>query len=199
MKKILVSQRPCYDKKYKEKFDKVDNKLLDLIIKLNFIPILVPNLDLKTFLKWIKNIEFGGILLSGGGDIGTKETQNRDRVEKYLYNLLIKKKKPIIGICRGMQFISKLNGVRLKKVKHHVRKKHKITTSENKNFIVNSYHNYSISKCPKNFMIVSKSDDDEIESIRHKKLPIYGCMWHPERESNLSQYDKYILKKIYLS
>ena len=149
MKKILVSQRPCYDKKYKEKFDKVDNKLLDLIIKLNFIPILVPNLDLKTFLKWIKNIEFGGILLSGGGDIGTKETQNRDRVEKYLYNLSIKKKKPIIGICRGMQFISKLNGVRLKKVKHHVRKKHKITTSENKNFIVNSYHNYSISKCPK--------------------------------------------------
>ena len=72
MKKILVSQRPCYDKKYKEKFDKVDNKLLDLIIKLNFIPILVPNLDLKTFLKWIKNIEFGGILLSGGGDIGQK-------------------------------------------------------------------------------------------------------------------------------
>ena len=66
-----------------------------------------------------------------------------------------------------MQFISKLNGVRLKKVKHHVRKKHKITTSENKNFIVNSYHNYSISKCPKNFMIVSKSDD-EIESILTK-------------------------------
>ena len=41
MKKILVSQRFCYDKKYKENFDKIDHKLLDLLIKLNFTPILV--------------------------------------------------------------------------------------------------------------------------------------------------------------
>ena len=198
MKKILVSQRFCYDKKYKENFDKIDHKLLDLLIKLNFTPILVPNLDIKIFLKWIKSINFDGILLSGGGDIGVRETLNRDKVERYLYNLSIKKRKPVIGICRGMQFISKLNGVRLKRVKNHVRKKHKITTLDNQNLIVNSYHNYSISKCPKDFITMSKSDDGLIESILHNKLPIYACMWHPERENYLSQYDKNIFKKIYL-
>ena len=63
--------RPCYDKNIKK--NKSYNKLLDLIIKLNFIPILCTKFRFKNILKWIKNIEFGGILLSGGGDIGTKK------------------------------------------------------------------------------------------------------------------------------
>ena len=62
MKKILVSLRYCYDKKYKHNYDKVDHKLIDLLIKLNFVPILVPNMDLKIFSKWIKNIVIDGVL-----------------------------------------------------------------------------------------------------------------------------------------
>ena len=197
MKKILVSLRYCYDKKYKHNYDKVDHKLIDLLIKLNFVPILVPNMDLKIFSKWIKNIVIDGVLLSGGGDIGTKDTLKRDKVEKYLYDLSITKKKPLIGICRGMQFISKLNGIKLQKVKGHVRKRHKVIINKKMNLIVNSYHDYSITKCPENFKIIAKSYDGQIESILQKKLPIYGCMWHPERDKNLSAYDKNMFNKIY--
>ena len=35
---------------------------------------------------------------------------------------------------------------------------------------VNSYHDYSLKSCPKNFFITTKSVDGNIESIKHKKF-----------------------------
>ena len=36
-----------------------------------------------------------------------------------------------------------------------------------------------------------------IESIIHKDLYIYGCMWHPEREKKILKNDKIYFKKIF--
>ena len=69
-----------------------------------------------------------------------------------------------------------------------IRKRHKII-SVKKDYIfpkiVNSYHNYSISTCPKNYEVTAYSNDRVIEGLRHKKLNWEGWMWHPERDKNL--------------
>ena len=39
------------------------------------------------------------------------------------------------------------------------------------------------------------SDDNTIEGFYHSKLPIFGIMWHPEREQN-HQNEK-IIRKIF--
>ena len=54
---------------------------------------------------------------------------------------------------------------------------------------VNSYHNFCISKCPKNYSIIAMSDDKSIEAMKHRRLPWEGWMWHPEREIEFSPQD----------
>lgn len=197
MKNILISQRSTYHRIRKEYNDSIDLRLTDLLIEMGCRPILIPNLEHKKFLKWIKNLPFDGIVLSGGGDIGTIENKFRDKIEDYLIIRSKNKKIPLFGICRGMQMISKFYGSKLISVKNHVNKRHKVFF-KNKNYTtVNSYHNFSINKCPKNFIVLSKSIDENIESIIHKDLPMYGCMWHPEREKKKLTYDKVIFKKIF--
>jgi N5-(cytidine 5'-diphosphoramidyl)-L-glutamine hydrolase len=197
MKNILISQRSTYNKNYKEFNDSIDLRLTSLLIEMGYRPILIPNLEYNRFLKWIKNLVFDGIVLSGGGDIGTKENKFRDKIEYYLIAKSKNKKIPLFAICRGMQILSKFYGSRLISVKNHVKKRHKVFL-KNKDYItVNSYHNFSIDKCPKNFLVLTKSDDDNIESIIHKDLPVYACMWHPEREKKKLKYDKNFFKKIF--
>jgi putative glutamine amidotransferase len=197
MKNILISQRSTYNKIYREYNDSMDLRLSNLLIEMGYRPILIPNLEYKKFLKWIRNLIFDGIVLSGGGDIGTKENKYRDRIEHYLISKSKNKKIPLFAICRGMQILSKFYGSKLIAVNNHVRKRHKVFF-KNKDYItVNSYHNFSIDKCPKNFMIITKSNDGNIESVIHKNLSIYGCMWHPEREKKILENDKIYIKKIF--
>ncbi len=196
MKNILVTQRTDYIKNRKQFIDSIDQRLTDFIIKAGYRPILVPNNDYKIFLSWLNKLKYSGIILSGGGDVGAKENINRDKIESHLINLAFKKKIPLFSICRGMQMLGYKMGIRLKRVKGHVNVRHKVFF-ENKSIVVNSFHNYSLTECPKNFNIISKSLDKNIESIIHKKLPIYGCMWHPEREKKIKVYDIKMFKKIF--
>ena len=78
-------------------------------------------------------------------------------------------------------------GATLSKVSGHVHSRHKlngIISSE-----VNSYHNYAIKTCPKNYTVLAKTCDQSIEAIRHAWLPWEGWMWHPEREWGFARDD----------
>ena len=97
-----------------------------------------------------------------------------------------------------MQVLGKYFNVKLVKVKNHVKVNHYIYFK--KKIIVNSYHNFSLTKCPKNFKIEYKSLDGNIESIESKRIKIYACMWHPERYKkfkNLTDIKK--LKNFFLN
>ena len=93
-----------------------------------------------------------------------------------------------------MQLIGKYFNVKLIKVNNHVKLDHYIF-SEKKKFKVNSYHNYSLIKCPKGFNIEYQSLDGNIESIESISKKIYACMWHPERYKKFKKID---IKKIRL-
>lgn len=182
MKKIIISQRLVYHQDQRgEVLDGLDRRFADYIIgDLGNLLYPVPNfnLDRRLLDAWIANINPDLIILSGGGDVG--EDLIRDNIESRLIDVSEQLDIPLLGICRGMQQIAMRQGVHLQRVSDHVGNTHEV--SGDYNMRVNSWHNYSIKSCPPHFEVTSRSEDFEIESIRHESLKIEGWMWHPERE-----------------
>ena len=189
-KYVILTLREDYIAKRKERRDAVDQKIISWILKLNLIPILISN---KSDLKFIKLINPVGLILSGGNDINPKS--NRFKTEKKLINWAKKNKKPLLGICHGLQMIAYLNGSKMKKVKGHVNTKHKlISISKEIKFPrkVNSFHNLTLANCPKNFFVTAYSPEYFIEAIKHSFLKWEGWMWHPERDK---KFNKLLIKR----
>jgi len=202
MKKILVTQRMYIDKHTKEYRDAMDINLSKFLIESKLLPIIAPNslskFSNKNFDTYLNAIKPDGLLLSGGEDFGINKI--RDITELMLLKHFTQKKLPIIGICRGMLLLSKFFGAKLGKISGHVRTRHQcIISTKDKLFPknINSYHNFNIRNCPKNFYITVKSNDNSIEAIKHKKFKWEGWMWHPEREHKFNSYSKKRMFKIF--
>lgn len=184
---FAVSQRVDVVSDRGEKRDSLDQRLTNLLSIAGIWPILVPNtlVSRNELGDWLDAISPSGIVLSGGNNIG--EFPERDETERFLLDRASEKSLPVLGICRGMQMMAVWAGGSLKQVTGHVRSRHKLTgeiTDE-----VNSYHDYSPAECPPSFEVMARSEDGEIEAIRHSSLPWQGWMWHPEREAETSASD----------
>ena len=195
--KIAITQRIDFIESYNEYRSSLDIRLINLISIIEFIPIIIPNgLSSTDLITWLNQVKPHGILLSGGNNIG--EYAIRDDLESGVYKWALEKGKPILGICRGMQFINYINGGKLKQVENHVSKKHEIYILPESNIIIrNSFHELALSKCPKNFIITHLSHDNIIEGIEHKEHKIKGIMWHPERELTFEDYDMELIQAFY--
>ena len=196
MKKyVLISQSLIYNKARNELSDFIDIRLINFFIKLNYIPITISNFYNNPDF-YLNSFRFSAIILTGGSDFG--KFPRRDKLENNLIKYSIRKKVPLIGICRGMQMINRFFNGRLIKIDHHVRDNHLIRdTKNNRTIMVNSYHNYAISekKIHKDLLILFRClKDSSIEAFKHRKYKILGIMWHPEREKTFKNYDKKLIK-----
>lgn len=195
MKKVLITQRIDKIGSFNEERDNLDVNLIKFLEKVRLMPILLPNryLDQKTYIKKIKP---DGIILSGGGDPLKKDQRRKNEINLIKYS--ITKNIPLIGICRGAQVINLFYGGQIKKVKGHVRKFHKIKLDKGKKIKVNSFHDLGFDEnmLGKELISLSKSNDGIVKYFRHKKLNIFGIMWHPERNKKFQNYDLKLFKNI---
>ena len=211
MKRIIVTQRIDYIDNYNETRESIDQALIELLIKCNFIPIPISNKLITYNLsnthpekhqnlldEFLSSTRPNALILSGGNDIG--EYTDRDETENFLLNWASKNKKPVLGICRGMQMINYWAGGKLSKVSNFVGKSHRLLPTVNsKNWPnkVKCYHNLAISKCPPDFEIKANYEDGIIAAIKHKVLPWEGWMWHPERQENSKEINSNRLKNLF--
>lgn len=154
--------------------------------------------------------DYDGLILCGGNDInpsyyneevnGSVDIDaNRDASEYELLKAFIAAKKPIMGICRGCQFLNIAFGGTLHQdisnAKEHSSFSdydliHSVTATHGsfihslygEQFMVNSFHHQAVNKLGNDLeVIMTASDGKIIEGIKHKALPIFGVQWHPER------------------
>lgn len=179
------------------------------------LPIMLPLTDDESELLQAYNM-CDGILLTGGHDVGTdvyhqqaKETCGipcslRDKMESYILEQSLKDDKPVLGICRGIQFMNAYMGGDLYqdlpteyecKVEHHMeapydRKAHVVEVLANTLLAdiigsglhnVNSYHHQAVKELAPGLTVMAVSEDGLVEAIsvdNHKF--IVGVQWHPE-------------------
>ena len=197
---IAISQRIDDLVEIKERRDCLDQKLSEWVELIGAIPVGVPNSMGRNLEVWLNSLNPKGFILSGGNNIGA--FKSRDNTEKILIDYASSNKLPLLGICRGMQMLGSYNKTPLIKVLNHVGKRHMLKGELVNNGElpkeVNSFHDYALKKCPKDYEILSISEDETIEAIRNTKLNWEGWMWHPEREYPFSKIDLKRAKKIFI-
>ncbi|MFA5879142.1 MAG: gamma-glutamyl-gamma-aminobutyrate hydrolase family protein [Candidatus Margulisiibacteriota bacterium] len=204
MKKILVTQRLIKNENYEEIRDALDVNWAKLFMELNYLPILLPTYF--NFRDYFDNFKIDGIFLTGGNDLSSVNNNllsiDRDKFEKSLIEYGCEKSIPIFGVCRGMQLIAEFFGSDFKLVQNHVNIRHDLLPDNNSRYIkeiveireVNSFHNYAINYLADSLQVVCTSEDGVIEAIEHKSLPIFGQMWHTEREKSFPEPELNLIK-----
>ncbi len=149
-----------------------------------------------------------GFLVIGGDDLNPNlynETNDEglskdirdylDELDKAVIKHATDTKKPLLGICRGIQSLAATNGKKLYQdipsanLNHpHEGKFHNVLKVNNtplasrlpQEFMVNTFHHQCVKELPEGF-VTTFVNGDVIEGIEHTTLPQYGFQWHPER------------------
>jgi len=195
-----------------------ENEMASYLSKEEALPLLIPNLETKMLYKFLDQID--ALIIQGGPDLDPKtygETPINpdkwpgdpylDKYNKKILDYFRNKKKPILGICRGCQYINCYFGgtlyqdlltqypealmhrdaFRYDALSHSI-KIHPggilepIYGLENLK-PVNSIHHQGIKKLGKGLKIEATSlEDNIIEAISYTKDEefILGVQWHPE-------------------
>lgn len=191
---------------------------IDAVIRAGGAPIILPlSNDHEVIDRMSEQLD--GLMLSGGNDIhpntyGEEPYDDlfdlsilRDRVEGRLLDNAIKRNIPVIGICRGMQFINIHNGgtlyqdivkdlphaldhelsTKAKTEEHrahhvHIEKDSKLYSLVGKDILdTNTHHHQAIKKLGDGLKIAAKSPDGIVEAIEtDDDRFIIGVQGHPE-------------------
>ncbi len=194
MKLGLISQRVDEIKDYGEVRDGLDTQWHELFKRLDagFVPL--PNQP-QTVAVILERLCPDFIVLSGGNN-PVKYGGNvpgRDAVDDLLIEFAVKRKVPLLGVCRGMQSIGLFFGGTLKAVEGHVATRHIVTGVINRE--VNSYHGYALDNIKDDLEVLARDETGVIEAVCHKSHLISGIMWHPERVNGFDDRDVHFIKE----
>ncbi|OGT52840.1 MAG: hypothetical protein A3F17_05465 [Gammaproteobacteria bacterium RIFCSPHIGHO2_12_FULL_41_15] len=181
MKIIAVSQRVTTISDDLAIHDAIDQRWYLFLAKCGVSPFLIPNN--KPQAVNLLNINIEGVLFTGGNDHET-----RNETEIFLLNYAINKKIPVIGVCHGMQMLQRFFGITLDPIKNHIKTKQKIITQSGSR-TVNSYQTLGTTTSVDVLKVLATSGDGIIKAVQHNDLPLYGIMWHPERNNPFDQQD----------
>lgn len=156
---------------------------------------------------------FDGLVVTGGADVaphfyGQENTKSYpealdiDEADLYLYHAFDRRKKPILGICRGIQLVNVAAGGTLKQdIPGHNQRNFdppvardafcqtcrfientKMYAIFGESYGMNSFHHQCVDTVAPGFIVSAYSEDGIIEAI--EKDHITAVQWHPERHVN---------------
>lgn len=200
MLRVGISQRVDPYPGRNETRDALDQRWATLLWTLDIILVPLPNLC-PAAPSYFKALELDGFILSGGNDIG--EMPERDGLEAEVLKFAGRNGQPVLGVCRGMQFMNSFLGGTLEEVSGHIATSHPISgplTDTNKYQNVNSYHGQGIriKGLARTLVMTAQSDDGVVEACAHTSLPWIGIMWHPERNDPVDPRDSTLIRNHFL-
>lgn len=167
-----------------------------------------------------------GLLAPGGHDIAPElygeqideacgiYTLYEDDYDMELIKEAVSQKKPVFGICRGMQIINVLYGGTLYQdipTQYSEELLHTRVTPDEENFHtvdieknsylakvlgvteavqVNTSHHQAVKDVAEGFVVTAKAPDGIIEAIENTDASVLCVQWHPERLQNMEIYQK---------
>jgi len=211
---VVVTRRTV--RKHRQ-IDYVAELHLELLTRLGMLPVMVPVVPgtLANVSQYARGMR--GLLLVEGGDVeperyggpaaGQLEEIHpiRDEIETRLARLALKRRLPILGICRGSQLVnvacggtlygdvrSELGpGVKHVDADHYDEYRHPVTILPDtplarwyrtSTLRVNSYHHQGVRTLARRFRPMARTDDGLIEAYYDPKARfIVGLQFHPER------------------
>jgi putative glutamine amidotransferase len=161
---------------------------------------------------WLEKNKINGIILSGGGDVdprlyggnpedSSEVSRQRDDFEIKLIQSAVKKRLPILGICRGCQILNVARGGTLRNLDdnktladiHFNSNGHPVTLAEGSRLeeisktqrlaIVGSYHRQAVMRLGRNLRITATGPGGVIEAIEGNAPGdpwLVAVQWHPE-------------------
>lgn len=198
MRTVIYTQRVEIVETYRERRDCADRRIAEYIHTCGFLPVPLPN-KAELAETILQNLQPKGIILTGGNSLVQYggNAPERDAMDAELIRLAVQYKVPLYGFCRGMQSILYYYGNELVNVEGHAGVRHDVQEG-NESYEVNSYHNQACRelKAGCGLKVTAKTADGIIEAVCHENLPIFGTMWHPEREEKFAEKDIERVKKI---
>ena len=206
---LLVSTRVVEETAYVEKRSAIAYEYVEFLESLGYTLILVPANTEKA--EEYLSLPHVGVILTGGNTVPPSRNMKseeehgipdgvhpeRDRVERSLIEGAMQVATPVIGICRGMQFINGFfGGTTSYGIEGHVATKH-LLRSENpllKDQSVNSYHGDGImfDGVSSDLRVIATTTKLCVEAVYHPDHPILGLQWHPERQD--CPFDRQIIQ-----
>ena len=172
-----------------------------------------------------------GILFTGGQDVnpafyGERKKQEcgeicseRDEMEKYFYRRSMLENRPILGICRGIQFINVMAGGTLYQdvttehpsgIQHRQTPPYDVPVHEveiledtplrqllkSDKISVNSYHHQAIRELGDDLISMAVSPDGLVEAVcMPDKKFVWAVQWHPEFSYQKDENSRRIFQK----
>jgi putative glutamine amidotransferase len=190
------------------RYIRIKENYVNAILRAGGVPVLSAHGDADTYARIAD-----GVLFSGGSDInpihyGEKPYKedchymdDRDEMELAICKSFYELKKPMLGVCRGIQTINVALGGTLvqdipsmvelsahsqrlfDKPAHYVKSTpgSKMRELFGEEFIVNTHHHQSVKDCAPGLRATVLTDEGVIEAVEHESLPIIAAQWHPER------------------
>lgn len=183
-----------------------------VLTEVGAVAMILPMVETKEAI-WYQSQAIDGLVLSGGGDVspllyGQEPAEGigqvdsaRDRWEMALCRLIIQQKKPLLGICRGMQVLNiVLGGDVYPDIRTQAGRLSHWQTSEvgslwhtvhhstcsmlerlfGSKLAVNSYHHQAVRRIGEGLTISAMATDGTVEAIEGEQGRLLGVQYHPE-------------------
>ena len=173
----------------------------------------VPN-NIADSEAWMDAVSPDALILSNGNDLDAEPV--RDRCEHQVMTWALEKKVPLLGVCRGLQFVNRYFGggqtlgLSQETGQNHVACQHDIAVTHPafhgliggglEKATVNSFHDHGVtlSDLAQGLTVFATSEDGALEGLVHDEELVLAIQWHPERPGTDDVFGATLVRKFLL-